>query len=76
MAKRSATSTATGAPRPLATRAKASLPTVTAEKILEDKSRAIFSESVSPWLVTDWSQHDYGIGLRAASVAWEGAGAG
>lgn len=37
------------------------LPTVTAEKALEGKSRAIFCEEVAPWLVTDWTQHDYGI---------------
>lgn len=42
-------------------RTSAPLPTVTAEKILENMSRAIFIEAVSPWLVSDWSQHDYGI---------------
>jgi GTP-binding protein EngB required for normal cell division len=41
--------------------AKATLPTVPAEKVLEERSRAIFKEAVSPWLVTDWHQHDYGV---------------
>jgi len=49
-------------PRPRRTRrAKAALPTVPAEKVLESRSRSIFVDSVSPWLVTDWSEHDYGI---------------
>lgn len=40
---------------------KACLPTVTAQKVLEEKSRAIFTETISPWLVTNWTEHDYGI---------------
>lgn len=38
-----------------------SLPTVTRQKVLEEKSRIMFAEAVSPWLVTEWTQHDYGI---------------
>lgn len=49
------------ASRPRAVRAKATLPTVTVEKVCENKSRTIFNEAVSPWLVTEWNQHDYGI---------------
>lgn len=49
------------AKRTRAPRTKATLPTVLSEKILEERSRAIFKEAVSPWLVTDWHQHDYGI---------------
>lgn len=40
---------------------KPRLPTVTSEKVLEARSRAMFIEAISPWLVTDWNQHDYGI---------------
>jgi GTP-binding protein EngB required for normal cell division len=50
-----------GAERARAPRTKATLPTVPAEKVLEESSRAIFKEALSPWLVTDWQQHDYGI---------------
>ncbi|MDP1826607.1 MAG: DUF4365 domain-containing protein [Archangium sp.] len=32
-----------------------------AEKVLENRSRTIFNEAVLPWLVTDWTEHDYGI---------------
>lgn len=50
-----------GTKRPPTPRTKATLPTVPLEKVAEERSRAIFKEAVSPWLVTDWQQHDYGI---------------
>lgn len=37
------------------------LPVVGSQRILENRSRAILAEAVSPWLVTQWNEHDYGI---------------
>jgi GTP-binding protein EngB required for normal cell division len=42
-------------------RTRSALPTVTEQKAIENESRAIFRQAVSPWLVTDFTEHDYGI---------------
>ena len=39
----------------------ATLPVVPDEKVLETRSRAIFEETMSPWPVTPWTAHDYGM---------------
>lgn len=61
MARRSSTAGRVAVSRQKASPPKAAMPTVTAARVLEDKSRRIFGDIVSPWLVTDWTQHDYGI---------------
>jgi hypothetical protein len=61
MARRSSTAGRVAAYLQKASTPKAAMPTVTAARVLEDKSRRIFGDIVSPWLVTDWTQHDYGI---------------
>jgi hypothetical protein len=37
------------------------LPVVPDQKVLEARSGAIFVETVSPWPVTPWTHHDYGM---------------
>lgn len=61
MRKPSGKSRGATAKRNAQSRVKGGLPTVPAEKVIESKSRTIFIDAVAPWLVTDWTQHDYGI---------------
>jgi len=57
-----------------AARAMPRLPTVPAAKVLETTSRLIFHEAVSPWLVSDWAQHDYGIDAIVEITRAQGTG--
>ncbi len=51
----------TASTRQRATPLPPTLPVVPPESVLQARSRTIFEETVSPWPVTQWTAHDYGM---------------